>query len=832
MKTKKTMNPEKFKMTFRLNARRRAALVLILMVGGATVTTAQSASGSRGHRTAVRNTRAPQVEWFAGREVVAGQLIVKTRVANSTAERQRDLRKIERLVSARTIRELGGTGALLLQTRMKVAAAIKAISDQSLAEYVEPNAIVHALRVPNDPLFVQQWAMNKIQAPAAWDTTTGAQTFSAGVVDSGVQYDHEDLSASIWTAPAAFTVTIGGQPLTCPKGSHGYNAITHSCTAGAVTDDNGHGTLVSGVIGAHGDNGKGVSGVNWISSIVALKFLDSTGSGTTADAIDAIEFAIQVNKAGAGVNIRVLNNSWGGGMDSTALHDEVVRSNDADLLFVASAGASGADNDVDPIYPASYEVPNVIAVTTTGMTDELPANADYGLRHVHLGAPGIRIWTTETGPGKYKSVSGPSLAAPHVAGAALLVLSHCALDTPSLKRALLDNVDPVPSLANKTVSGGRLNVAKALASCPAVAAARSLLTAPRFIYVANSAQASVSRFRVNSSSGNVAPISPQVCTGALLPNCNDGATPFSTTSEPSSRFLYVLNLNFSNVVAYRINSASGALTRLSSICADGGTTPCTRTRPVNISTDPSGRFVYVINQNTNSISTFVINSTSGLLFPVAGSPVATGRTPLRMAIDRSGKFAYVSNSKDNSISIYTIDSNNGVLSAIGTSQSGKNPTALAADPAADFLYVVNKDDDSVSTFAIKPQDGTLTNIGKPICARIQAGTQCASTNPSWIAIDHDGKFLYVSNNRITAFKGGISTFAIGADGVLQRLPAASFDFASFPTFMSFDPSNRFLYMLGTNTLLPFKFNSANGLLTTLPAATTGGGPSSLNVVGF
>src|SRR3989449_4315521 len=174
------------------------------------------------------------------------------------------------------------------------------------------------------------------------------------------------------------------------------------------------------------------------------KFLDATGTGTTADAINAIEFVVQAKAAFAatsGANVRVLSNSWGGGAFSQALLDEINRANANDMLFVAAAGNSGTPNDLFPEYPASYNAPNVVAVAATDNTDSLAFFSNYGPSSVHLGAPGIDVLSTAVGS-NYAYLSGTSMATPHVSGAALLVLSKCSLSTASLKTLLLNMLTP------------------------------------------------------------------------------------------------------------------------------------------------------------------------------------------------------------------------------------------------------------------------------------------------------------------------------------------------------------------------------------------------------
>src|SRR5262249_52976624 len=155
--------------------------------------------------------------------------------------------------------------------------------------------------------------------------------------------------------------------ITCPAGSHGYNAVSNTCTP---LDDNNHGTHTSGTIGARGNNTSGVVGVNWTTRIMGLKFLNASGSGNTADAIECIQFAIQAKQRfGASANIRVLSNSWGGGGFSQALLDAINSANSSDMLFVAAAGNSNSNNNTVANYPSNYNAPNVLAVAATDNRD-------------------------------------------------------------------------------------------------------------------------------------------------------------------------------------------------------------------------------------------------------------------------------------------------------------------------------------------------------------------------------------------------------------------------------------------------------------------------------
>jgi len=409
---------------------------------------------------------AAQNENNNGHEVKGHQAILKI-TAPSTAI----LDQIKQLGDADDFRTLNGSLNLyVLHSKSEnVTSLLNSLKNHPSVVYVEPDYIVKTSVTPNDPGFPQQWSFFNTTTPGAdigatnaWAISTGSTTNVVGVVDTGMDYNHPDLAANVWSAPAAFTVNLSWGSITCLAGSHGYNAITRSCTP---MDDNGHGTHVSGTIGAVGNNSTGVAGVNWTTRIMAVKFLDSTGSGAVSDAIDGIEFALQAkNIFGAAANVRVFSNSWGGSGFSQGLLDEINKVNTANGLFVVAAGNSSQNDDTTPTYPASYVAPNLITVAATTSTDALASFSNYGLTTVHLGAPGVNIISTWPNS-QYANLSGTSMATPHVSGAAMLVLSACNLSTAALKNTLLTNVDPLASLAGITVTGGRLDVNKAIRSC-------------------------------------------------------------------------------------------------------------------------------------------------------------------------------------------------------------------------------------------------------------------------------------------------------------------------------------------------------------------------------
>jgi subtilisin family serine protease len=378
-----------------------------------------------------------------------------------------------------------GEGAFhLLLTEAGGQDVLASLSEHPEIESIEPNYVITVEKAPNDSMFGQQWGLKNattvgadVAATAAWDYATAARKTVVAVVDTGVDFNHPDLTANIWSAPRTFTFNGATGTVTCPAGSRGVNAVNSTCVP---MDDNGHGTHCAGIIGATGNNTAGVAGVNWSASILPVKFLGATGSGSLTDALRALDAVVQIKKQfGAEANVRVVSASWGFLGNSVSLDTAIAALNAVDILFVAAAGNAAQDNDTTANFPANSTQPNVLSVAATDRNDALATFSNYGAK-VHLGAPGVGILSTYPA-GKYASMSGTSMAAPFVAGAAGLLLSTCTANTATLRSHLLAGVDMIPTLNGRTATGGRLNVYKSLRRCASPAATLSATPATKTI---------------------------------------------------------------------------------------------------------------------------------------------------------------------------------------------------------------------------------------------------------------------------------------------------------------------------------------------------------------
>lgn len=347
-------------------------------------------------------------------------------------------------------------------SRFSEKSQISRMSRLASVSIVEPNYIYRAVKLPNDPDLGKLWGLKNtgaadtagargivgvdVGAEAAWNIETGSKNVVVAVIDTGIDFNHPDLNAQAWVNEKE----KNGTPGVDDDGNgyvddvHGYNFAGNK---GDSTDDNGHGSHCAGTIGAKGDDGKGLVGVNWDVSMMAVKFLDKAGSGTLANAVKSIDYA-RINGA------KIMSNSWGGGGASAVLKKAIEDANAAGILFVAAAGNETNNNDISPTYPAGYEVENVLSVAAIDNRGGLASFSNWGQKTVHVAAPGVNIVSTVPGA-KYDSYSGTSMATPHVAGIAALLLAHDSAATHlDIKKRIIDSARPLYNLKSRVSSGG------------------------------------------------------------------------------------------------------------------------------------------------------------------------------------------------------------------------------------------------------------------------------------------------------------------------------------------------------------------------------------------
>lgn len=406
-------------------------------------------------------------------ESVPGEFIVQLKPSTNVAafEKQALGLGVEVLDSIREdlilVRAAGESSKAGMISAQKFAAKL---SNLNMVELAEPNYLYRAVKLPNDPDLQKLWGLKNsgaadsagarglsgidVGAEAAWDITTGSKSVIVAVIDTGIDFNHPDLAAQAWVNEKEKNGKSG-----IDDDGNGYvddvNGFNFAGNKGDATDDNGHGSHCAGTIGAKGDDGKGLVGVNWDVSIMAVKFLDKSGSGSLANAVKSIDYA-RINGA------HIMSNSWGGGGPSEVLKKAIVDANAAGILFVAAAGNEMNNNDTNPTFPAGYEVENVLSVAAIDNRGALASFSNWGLKTVHVAAPGVNIFSTVPGA-KYDSYSGTSMATPHVAGVAALLLAQNASSTHlDLKKRIIESARPLYNLKSRVSSGGIVDAYYAL----------------------------------------------------------------------------------------------------------------------------------------------------------------------------------------------------------------------------------------------------------------------------------------------------------------------------------------------------------------------------------
>lgn len=403
---------------------------------------------------------------------VADQLIVKFKPLVTASVADATLTRLGGKVAHR----FQSNGAVLVTfnpSSSSFAERVQALEARSDVEYVEPNTLLQIDKIPDDAEFGQLYGMNNtgeeggtvdadIDAPEAWDVSTGSRDVLVGIIDTGVDYTHPDIAENYWHNPGETGLDANG----ADKSTNGidddgngfiddFRGWDFANNDNDPIDDHAHGTHCAGTIGGRGNNGVGVAGVNWEVSIVGIKFLTGAGSGNLADAVKAIEY-------GTLIGVNMMSNSWGGG-DFSETMDAAIRAAGAkDILFIAAAGNDASNNDISPHYPSSYTADNVISVAATDRKDGMAIFSSYGATTVDVGAPGVDILSSVLG-GLYTKFSGTSMATPHVTGVAALIKSVYPNATAAeVKARILNTSDPVVALQGKTLSGGRVNAYNAL----------------------------------------------------------------------------------------------------------------------------------------------------------------------------------------------------------------------------------------------------------------------------------------------------------------------------------------------------------------------------------
>ncbi len=371
-----------------------------------------------------------------------------------------------------TLREIGGLGAPAMESVEASAdarlAAVEAVDETFVP--VEKDSLIHShwQTGPDDPEYSRSssmWALRAISAPGAWLYGQGTRSVVAAIVDSGIDEDHEDLVENVWRTGSPFRIAIDGLSIDCQAGDFGYDAVDDDCRP---EDREQHGTNVSGIIGARGDNEIGTVGVNWKVALLPIAIFDRTNAGSASRAAKALRYLRQMKESGR-ADVRVVNLSWGSHEHSRLLENELLRLAELGVVIVASAGNDAGDNDEVPVYPAGYDtVSTLISVAATRSDGEMARSSNRGKYSVDIAAPGVGVRTTDP-DNSYDSPFGTSMAAAVVTGAVALLASQCPeLTAVQLKRLILNTADRREALAPHVVDGRFLNLLAAANKCASI----------------------------------------------------------------------------------------------------------------------------------------------------------------------------------------------------------------------------------------------------------------------------------------------------------------------------------------------------------------------------
>ena len=545
-------------------------------------------------------------------------------------------------------------------------AAMAALQGEASVLRAGLNYIVTTQITPNDSLFGNTWGMNNtasqlndIDAPQAWDIYTGDPNYRVAVIDTGIDFNHPDLQGNIWNNPGEIANDgIDNDGNGYIDDVRGWNFVTNTNNP---QDGNGHGTHVSGTIAAKGNNGIGVAGVAWNAKIVPLKFLSDTGSGTTANAIKAIDYC-------TANGIKLSNNSWGGGGFDSLLLQAITNAGAVDHLFIAAAGNNALNIDVSLSYPASYNLSNMVNVASTTNTGTLSSFSNYGVATVHVGAPGSNIFSTwpialtvlgqQNG---YNSISGTSMAAPHVTGLAALLRGKMPSWTATqVRSAILGSTKPLANLAGKVGREGIISAYNALlgtnveAIPPTVNAVRTPATANAAGW--NNANVTVAiRGTDNVGGSGIRDIKYTINAG-------------TTTTSAGSTTNVVRSTDGIATIAYWSTDNSGNVSPVGSM-----TVRVDKTLPVTTITATPGA-------TSTSVAISGTDATSGLagtFYSVDGAPAAAYSGPITLDNGVHTVTAYSTDIAGNTEAVKTLSLPLGSLSTVSV-----NPVSVNGGTAA------------------------------------------------------------------------------------------------------------------------------------------------------
>jgi len=586
---------------------------------------------------------------------------------------------------------LGSAGQVLVQTPGGIShtAFVTALSGVADVDAVDPNFAIWSTATPNDAGFGNLWGLHNtgqsggtadadIDAPEAWNLTTGstANPVVVGIIDTGIDYTHPDLAANIWVNAGE----IAGNGIDDDGNGyiddiHGWDFVNNDSNP---MDDNGHGTHVAGTIAGVGNNGTGVVGVNWSAQVMALKFLDANGSGTTANAVKAVNYAT-ANGA------RLTNNSWGGGGYSSTLYNAINAARSAGVLFIAAAGNSGSST---ASYPAAYNLDNVISVAATDRNDALASFSNYGSSWVDLAAPGVSILSTV--PGGYSYYSGTSMATPHVAGVAALAWAYSPDATyAQVRDAILQGADAKASLAGKTATGARLN---AFSTLQRLGAPTVTVPAAPTNLAATAASSSQVNLSWSDNSSNETGFAIDYATSSTF---SSGVTTLAVGANLTSRSITGLAAGTTYYFRIRATNSAGASANSSTVSA---------TTQQNLPAAPSNLTATAVSSSQINL-TWADNSSNetGFAIDVATSSSFTGATTLTVGANVTG--AGISGLAAGTTYYFRVRATNGAGASANSGTASATTTAPA--PSGDGLRAQYYNNSNFTSLRLTRVDPTI-----------------------------------------------------------------------------------------------------------------------------